>query len=108
MYSRGELGYRWSCLLEDGDRGLVGSVKKQLASPVEQVVFGGIDVCGGLKVVGGRDKFAVLLVDLAEQVVQFAGIFVFQHGSAPLPCLGKPPEEKVCHRQVVAIIVRSR
>ena len=92
-------------MLEDGDCGLVGSVKKHLASPIEQVVLSGIEVCCSLEVVGGRDKLAVFLVDLAEQIVQFAGVVRLQDLLCHLPCFGKPSQEEVRHRQVVAIFV---
>ena len=49
-------------------------MEKHLASPVEQVVLAGIEMSGGFIVIGRFHVFAVLLVDLAEQVVQFARV----------------------------------
>ena len=56
-------------------------MEKKLASPIKQVVLARIHVSGGLKFVRRRDKLAIFLVDLAQQVVQFPGVFLLQQGS---------------------------
>ena len=65
------------CLLKDRDSGLVGPMEKHLASPIKQIVLAGIQMSGRFEIrLPRRYEFVVFLVDLAEQVVQFAGVFV--------------------------------
>ncbi len=62
-------------------------------------------MCCSLEVVGGRNKLSVFLIDLAEQIMQFAGVVRLQDRLCHLPCFGQPSQEEVRHRQVVAIFV---
>ena len=49
-------------------------MQKQLARPGEEIFFAGIEMSCALKFLLGGDELALLLLDLAQQVVQFAGI----------------------------------
>ena len=73
-------------------------MEKQFASPIEEVVLAGVQVSRGLKLVGRRDVLFVFLFDLAEQVVQFAGVLGWQNALHQLPCLGKPSGEEIGQR----------
>ena len=80
-------------------------MEKHLASPIEQIVFAGIEVSCRLEVVCGVNKLAVFLVDLAEQVVQFAGV-LFSSAIFDATCLLRETSEgKIGHRQIVAIVI---
>ena len=100
------VGIALGCILENGDRRFVGSVQKHLASPVEEVVLGWVQMGGRLVFVRRIDKLSILLVDLCEQVVQLAGVFLFRQLTDNLPPFIQSPEQKVGHGQIVAVVVR--
>ena len=80
-------------------------MEKHFASPVEEIVFAGIEVCGGFEVVRRLHIFAVLLVDLAEQVVQLPRVFQLDQVVDDLARLVALAEQEIGHGQIVAVVV---
>ena len=80
-------------------------MQKEFASPVEQVLFAGIEMSGSFKLVCRLQKLAVLLVDLAEKIVQFPGVLLPQGDLHSLPRLVKPSAQKGGLSQIVAVVV---
>src|ERR1700685_3553778 len=74
-------------LLEDLYGRVQSAMKQKLRGPVEEIALGRIGVRGQLELVGGGDKVAVFFLDLAEQIVQFRGVFLLQQSHSRLASL---------------------
>ena len=53
-------------------------------------------------------KLSILLVDLAQQIVQLPRILFLYQALDNLPRLVKLSEQEIGHRQIVAVVIRSR
>ena len=102
---RGDLGNRCAAMLKDGDRWFVGAMEKHLASPIEEVIFSWVEMCGGLEVVRRLDVLPILLIDLAEQVVKFSCVFQLNERLRPAASLVSLAEQKIRHRKIVSVFV---
>ena len=83
-------------------------MQKHFASPVEEVVLAGIEVRGGLVIVGRLHILAVLLIDLPEEVAQLAGVLDLHQFKDHAPGRVSLAEEEIGHGEIVAIVVSVR
>ena len=96
--SRGELGYSLDALFKNFDRRFVGAMKKQFASPIEEIAFRRIHVGSNFVLVHRGNKLSIFFVDLRQQVMQFAGVPDLLEILHQLPGLTEIAGKEVCQR----------
>jgi hypothetical protein len=93
-------------VLEHFNGGPERAVNQEFAPPVEEVGFARIHVGSDFVFIGRLDEFSVLLLNLAQQVVQLRRVLLFQQILHQLSGIREPPDQNVSQGQIVAIIVR--
>src|ERR1700761_1890039 len=80
-------------------------MQEKLAAPVEEIVLAGIHRSRDLELIHRGNELSVLLLDLAKQIVQLAGIFLLHQGLDKLPGRTGLAAKIVCKRQIITIVI---